>query len=171
MKYSAIILLTLFTFNVNADNKPLSVSLTDPAWDGKTVPVGQQCEKFGGKGITPLLTIQQIPEGASAIIMEYSDRTYQPMDHGGHGKFGYRIQPNSTAVNIPSVAGHTFNLPNNFFLIEAQRAPTWDKEGAYLPPCSGGKGNDYYVTVKAVMEVDGGIRKVLGEAELPLGKY
>jgi hypothetical protein len=44
MKYSAIILLSLFTFSFSAyaDNKPLSVSLVDPAWDGKMVPVGRQ---------------------------------------------------------------------------------------------------------------------------------
>ncbi len=171
MKYYAIILLLLFSFEAYADNKTLVVSLADPAWDGKRVPIGQQCQKFSGKGATPLLILNQIPAGTNAIIMEYSDRTYQPMDRGGHGKFGYRIPSNSTSVDIPSLAGHTFNLPKDFFLIEAQRAPTWDKEGAYLPPCSGGQGNDYYVTIKAVKEVDGGIRKVLGEAEVFLGKY
>lgn len=171
MKYSTVILLSLFTFIAYADNKPLDVSLADPAWNGKLVPAGQQCGKFGGKGATPLLSIRQIPEGANAVVMEYSDRSYQPMDNGGHGKIGFRIQPDSTTVNIPSVAGHQFDLPDDFFLIEAHQAPTWDKEGAYLPPCSGGKGNDYYVTVKAVKEVDGDIQEVLGEVEVALGKY
>ncbi len=171
MKYYSVILVSMLGFNAYADNKPLSVSLADPTWDGKTVPAGQHCGKFGGKGATPLLTIQQIPAGTNALITEYSDRTYKPMDNGGHGKFGYRISSNLTEVNIPSVAGHTFDLPENFYLIEAQRAPTWDKQGAYLPPCSGGKGNDYYVTVRAVKEVNGGIREVLGEVEVPLGKY
>ncbi len=171
MKYSAFILLSLLTLNTYADKQPMNVSLADVAWDGKRVPAGQQCDKFGGNGSTPLLAIQQIPAGANAIVMEYSDRSYQPMDQGGHGKFGYRIQPNSKIANIPSLAGHTFNLPAKFFLIEAQRAPAWDKEGAYLPPCSGGKGNDYYVTIKAVKEVDGGIREVLAEVEVSLGKY
>jgi hypothetical protein len=171
MKNSAIVLLILLTGNVYADNKPLSVTLANSAWDGKIIPAGQQCERFGGKGATPLLVIHQIPAGANAVVMEYSDRTYQPMDHGGHGKFGYRIQPNISTVSIPAVSGHTFDLPKGFFLIEAQRAPTWDKAGAYLPPCSGGKGNEYYVTVKTVKEVDGGIREVLRETEVLLGKY
>ncbi len=171
MKYSVFILLSMLAANAYSDNKPLNVSLADPAWDGKTVPTGQQCEKFGGTGSTPLLTVQQIPEGTNAVVMEYSDRTYQAMDRGGHGKFAYRVPQSSSTVDIPSVTGHTFDLPKGFFLIEAQRAPTWDKEGAYLPPCSGGKGNDYYVTVKAVKEVDGGIREVLGETEVALGKY
>jgi hypothetical protein len=171
MKYTVIVILILLTGDVHADSKELSVSLANPAWDGKKIPTGQQCKKFGGNGATPILAVEQIPTSANAIVMEYSDRTYQPMDHGGHGKFGYRIQPNTTTVNIPAVAGHTFELPKEFFLIEAQRAPTWDKAGAYLPPCSGGKGNEYYVTVKAVKEVNGGIREVLRESDVLLGKY
>jgi len=157
--------------NAYSDSALLEVSLADPAWDGKEIPVGQQCQKFDGEGSTPILAVQHIPDGANAVVMEYSDRTYQPMDSGGHGKFGYRIPPGSSTVSIPSVTGHTFDLPDGFFLIEAQRAPTWDKEGAYLPPCSGGKGNDYYVTVKAVKEIDSKIREVLGEVEVALGKY
>lgn len=171
MKTIAIIFLTLLALNANADNEVLSASLVNSIWDGKKVPSGQQCEKFGGKGATPVLTIHQIPAGTNAIVMEYSDRSYAAMDHGGHGKFGYRIQSTSSTVNIPSIAGHTFDLPKGFFLIEAQRAPTWDTAGAYLPPCSGGKGNNYYVTVRAVKEVDGGIREVFGETEVSLGMY
>jgi MFS superfamily sulfate permease-like transporter len=171
MKYAAIMLLSLLTGIGHAEVKSFSALLTDPVWNGKEIPANQQCEKFGGKGTTPRLSIQQIPAGANAIVMEYSDRTYQPMDLGGHGKFGYRIEANLSFVNIPSVTGHTFDLPQGFFLIQAQRAPTWDRAGAYLPPCSGGKGNDYYVTVKAVKEINGGIREVLGETEVRLGKY
>lgn len=171
MRTSAIILLSLLATHTHADNKPLGVSLADPAWNGKTIPTGQQCARFGGKGMTPRLAVHGIPAGANAIVMAYSDRTYQPMARGGHGKFGYRIPPSSSTANIPAVAGHTFDLQQGFFLIEAHRAPEWDKAGAYLPPCSGGKGNDYYVAVRAVKEVDGGIREVLGETEVRLGTY
>lgn len=171
MKYASTIVLILLAVNAYADNNPFKASLGDSTWDGKKVPESQRCHKFGGKGVTPMLTVHQIPAQANAIVMEYSDRTYEPMDRGGHGKFGYRIQSNSSTVTIPSVAGHTFDLPPGFFLIEAQRAPTWDTPGAYLPPCSGGKDDEYYVTVKAVKEVDGGIREVLETTEVPLGKY
>ena len=166
-----MVLLSLLTVNSYASSMSLSVSLADPAWDGKNVPVGQQCKKFGGEGSTPFLNVNQIPSGTNAIIMEYSDRTHRPMDCGGHGKFGYRILPGSSSVKVPSVAGHTFDLPQGFFLIEAHRAPRWDREGAYLSPCSGGKGNDYYVTVKAVKEVDDDVREVLAETEVLLGRY
>ncbi len=172
MKLQCITLATLLAASMHsyADDK-LKVSLTDSAWDGKKVPSGQQCSKFDGKGSSPLLKIKNIPEGANAIVMEYSDRTYKPMDLGGHGKFGYRIKSGKSIVKVPSVKGHTFDLPKNFFLIEAQRAPSWDTAGAYLPPCSGGNGHDYYLTVKAVNEVDGGIRAVLSQTEIELGKY
>lgn len=53
-------------------------------------------------------------------------------------------------------------MSDNYYLIEAQRASKWDKVGAYLPPYSGRKGNEYYVTMRAVNVVDGGIREALG---------
>ena len=111
-----MVLLSLLTVNSYASSMSLSVSLADPAWDGKNVPVGQQCKKFGGEGSTPFLNVNQIPSGTNAIIMEYSDRTHRPMDCGGHGKFGYRILPGSSSVKVPSVAGHTFDLPQGFYL-------------------------------------------------------
>ncbi|MES9854460.1 MAG: hypothetical protein ABW170_21815 [Candidatus Thiodiazotropha sp. L084R] len=171
MRLTAFLILALVAANIYANPPSLSATITDPIWNGRQIPSGQQCNKFGGTGATPPLSISQIPAGANAIVMEYSDRTYQPMDHGGHGKIGFRIQSGTSTVAIPSVKGHTFDLPEDFFLIEAQKAPSWDKEGAYLPPCSGGKGNEYYVTIKAVSESNGGIRKILSEVELPLGQY
>jgi hypothetical protein len=163
----AILLINTSAYAANT----LNASLIDSAWNSKKVPDGQQCEKFGGNGSTPKIRVHDIPSGTNAIIMEYSDRSYQPMDLGGHGKFAYRIKDNVSEIDVPSVIGHTFRLPESFFLIEAQRAPSWDKAGAYLPPCSGGKGNEYYVTIKAVKEIDGGIREVLGQTEVSLGQY
>ncbi len=174
MKFRAISLfslLSLFMVSVNAEEQSLTASFVDSAWNGEQVPMGQECEKFGGEGVTPTLKIENIPVDANAIVMAYSDRSYQPMDHGGHGQFGYRFDTSTTTVTIPSLAGHTFEMPDNYYLIEAQRAPKWDKAGAYLPPCSGGMGNEYYVTIRAVKVVDGGIREVLGSTELNLGKY
>jgi hypothetical protein len=51
--------------------------------------------------------------------MEYSDRSYQSMGLAGHGKFAYRIKDNVSEIDVPSVEGHTFYLPESFFLIEA----------------------------------------------------
>lgn len=151
----------------------LEISFADPEWDGKSVPEGQQCYRFKGNGATPRLTVKNLPSGTNAIIMEYSDRSYAPMDNGGHGKIGYRIPKGTTEISVPSVPGHTFDLPEGFFLVKAHANPSWDKAGAYMPPCSGGKGNYYYVTVKAVYDApsEGEESKLLGEEKIELGKY
>jgi hypothetical protein len=74
---------------------------------------------------------------------------------------------------IPSVPGHTFDLPQGFFLVAPHANPAWDKAGAYMPPCSGGRGNYCYVTVKAVRYVspDDKNPKLLAIGELSLGRY
>ena len=97
--------------------------------------------------------------------------TYQPMNKGGHGKIGFRFKNGAKQISIPALAGHTFDLPSGFFLVEAQRAPSWDKAGAYLPPCSGGKGNDYYVLLKAVKVSNDKVTEELAEIEIKMGKY
>jgi hypothetical protein len=156
-----------------SDMGSLEITLADPAWNGKTVPMGQQCRKFGGNGATPAMTVANIPAQANAVILEFSDQSHQPMDNGGHGKIGYRIAPGTARVTVPSVPGHTFDLPSEFFLVAAHRNPSWDKAGAYMPPCSGGRGNLYYLTVKAVFEAPGESdgSKLLGQGKLTMGRY
>ena len=95
------------------------------------------------------------------------------MDNGGHGKIGYKISPGSKEITIPSVPGHSFELPETFFIVAPHQAPGWDIAGAYMPPCSGGNGNNYYVTVKAV-DLDEGKKdsfKELDHVVLEMGKY
>lgn len=171
MKKIVFVIFSLFATFAYADGSPLTASFTAPGWDGVKVPAGQQCARFGGNGSTPVIKVEHIPGKTSALVLEFSDQTYQAMDNGGHGKIGYRIAKDAKQAIIPAVAGHTFDLPIGFFLVEAQRAPTWDKAGAYLPPCSGGKGNSYYVTVKAVKEVDGKVSEVLAETAIKMGRY
>ena len=118
------------------------VQLSNPTWDGVSIPKGEQCQKFGGNAPkTPELSVSGIPAGTNLIILEFSDRSYKPMDNGGHGKIGYALNKQRDSVVIPSVLGHNFYLPAGFFMVAAHRSPKWDKAGAYMPPCSGGKGN------------------------------
>lgn len=149
----------------------LKVKFTDPQWNGIDVPKGQQCLKFGGDTpVTPRLTVSDIPTGTTAIVMEYSDRAYKPNDNGGHGKLGYKVAPDTKNIMIPSVKGHTFKLPPNFFSVAVHRGADWDKAGAYLPPCSGGNKHPYYVTVKAIKEVGKNI-DVLAKKIIEMGAY
>lgn len=150
----------------------LEILFADSIWTGKKIPKGQQCNKFGGNAETPKLMVKNIPAGTNALIMEFSDRCYQPMNYGGHGKIGYNITPGIQQVTIPSVPGHTFDLPKGFFLVSAHKGSNWDKAGAYMPPCSGGKGNLYDVIVKAVYDApEGKESQLLGEGKLTLGTY
>jgi ketosteroid isomerase-like protein len=151
----------------------LGLAFGDPAWDGKKIPQSQQCRRFGGKGATPPLVVSNIPAGANAIILAYSDRSYPPMDKGGHGIMGYKIAPGSKEVKIPPVPGHSYDLPKGFFVVSEHLAPSYDKAGAYMPPCSGGRGNEYYLDIKAVRLAKPGDKtgKVLATGHLELGKY
>jgi hypothetical protein len=117
--------------------------------------------------------VKNIPAEAIAVIMEYSDKDYLPMDNGGHGIVGYKIAQGKGEVNIPSVPGHTFSLPEGFFVVSAHSNPAWDTAGAYMPPCSGGKSHVYYVTVKAVYQPASKDQKqkLLGTGKLILGNY
>lgn len=128
----------------------LEAAFVGDTWDGKTVPAGAQCGKFGGTAPSPAITVSAIPAAANALVLEFSDRSYTPMDNGGHGKVGYRLEAGSETVVVPPIPPHTTDLPAAFWTVAEHGAPGWDKAGAYLPPCSGGKGNSYYVTIKAV---------------------
>lgn len=151
----------------------MNASFTDPAWTGEAVPEGQQCQRFGGENPrSPSLKITNVPEGADAIVLEFSDRTYEQMNNGGHGKVGYRISAGEGEVTVPSVPGHTMDLPEGFFVVQAHQAPNWDKAGAYLPPCSGGRGNEYGIDIKAVKLSDGlEVSEVLAETSIGMGSY
>jgi len=151
----------------------LTVSFADPAWNGKNIPAGQQCPDFGGQGGTPPLMVQNIPPQANALILVFSNKSHIPLDQGGQGRIGYRFAPGTETLTLPSIPGNTFELPKPFFVIAAHRKPFQNKPGAYLPPCSGGRGDLYYVLVKAIwipespeMEAE-----VLGQGKLFLGRY
>ncbi|RBW43090.1 hypothetical protein DS885_14110 [Psychromonas sp. B3M02] len=145
----------------------IEVELTDSAWDGVKIPEGQQCQKFGGQNpMTPALKVSEIPAGSDSIVLAYSDRDSEKMNNGGHGVMSYEIDSMTTSVAIPKVAGHSYDLPEKVTMIEAHRSPGWDKEGAYMPPCSGAKDHAYYVTVKAMKGA-----QVTATTVLELGNY
>ncbi|MFC1885114.1 hypothetical protein ACFL2O_10120 [Thermodesulfobacteriota bacterium] len=157
-----------------ANHTELKVSFVDQTWNGKTIPKGQQCQCFGGKNpMTTTLKVNNIPPKANVIVMEYSDRSFGPMDNGGHGIIGYKIKQGIRSVVIPSVAGHSFELPDGFFIISPHKGSWWCKAGAYQPPCSGGKNNSYYVTIKATYQSSNKKEdiKLFGKTVLELGIY
>ena len=151
----------------------LTISFEDAAWDGKIVPEDQICKRYGGEGATPALKVSDIPVEANALIVEFSDGSYKPMDNGGHGKIGIMLADHSGEIVVPIVAGETESMPPNLFMEQAHKAKGVGEAGAYLPPCSGGQGNRYYATVKAVYiaQSDGEESKLLAEAVIEMGTY
>ena len=145
----------------------LTVAFADAKWNGKRIPDGQHCEKFGGKGATPALKVSGIPKGTGAIRVEINDASYRPLSYdGGHGVVGFKYSGNGEVV-LPPVAGGTNKTPKGTW-IERENCATgeWSSPG-YLPPCSGGRGNTYFAVVKAVDSNE----KVLAKAESELGRY
>lgn len=164
----------LLFLSFNAIAQDLSASLADPAWTGDGIPEGQQCQRFGGDNPqSPEVKMENIPEGTQAIVLAFSDRSFERMDNGGHGQVAYMITDATTdMVTIPSVPGHTESLPEGFFVVQPHQAPGWDKAGAYLPPCSGGRGNNYFIDIKAVkLKGDQEVGEVLAETSVKLATY
>lgn len=167
MKLQLSIAAAMAAMAVSTNTLALDVTLADKQWNGSVIPEGQQCQKFGGNNPgTPELIVSDIPAGSDTITLDYSDRDSQRMNNGGHGRMKYSFTPGVTSVTVPSVPGHSYDLPDGFRIVEAHRGPGWDKEGAYMPPCSGGKDHAYYVTVKTLEN-----HKVTSETVLELGKY
>lgn len=150
----------------------LQARLDQPGWDGRHIPPGEQCHRFGGHGATPRLAVSGIPRGTQALIMAFSDRDYPPMNNGGHGVIGYRLPTGATTAHVPRVPGNSFDLPTGFFLVRAQANPGYDTAGGYLPPCSGGRDHLYTVTVDAVtLDAVDHPHRVLGTTVVDLGRY
>ena len=150
----------------------LKVAFAGGSWNGKTIPAGQHCKKFGGNGSTPPLTVRGIPAGANAIIVEFNDEHFQPLSHdGGHGKVGFWIS--GREASLPPVPGNTNTMPSGAFLeAENQAIGAWTSPG-YLPPCSGGQGNLYSAVVKAVYKAKtkAEASKLLAVGQIKLGTY
>jgi hypothetical protein len=145
----------------------MDVDLNDKAWDGVNVPKGQQCVNFDGKNpATPSMSVSNIPTGADSLVFVYNDVSNKRMQGGGHGILGFALSQGATSVEVPSVFGHTYEIPQGFESIAEYRSRKGEVGGAYKPPCSGGKGHLYTVDVQAWQ---GDV--VLAEKTVEMGKY
>jgi hypothetical protein len=144
----------------------MKVSFADSKWDGVTVPKNEVCKWAGGNGATPTLKVSNLPNGTSKVLVLFSDFTYKPMDNGGHGQIGINVS-NETNIIIPSIKGETKIMPSNMFISKEHKGLKRGKAGAYLPPCSGGRGNSYYATIKALNSND----EVLKSQDIQMGKF
>ena len=149
-----------------------SAALADPSWDGKELPAGQHCSKFGGKGAPPPLRVEGIPAGANAILVEFNDRSYHQLStDGGRGKIAFELPAGAASASLPAVPGETDSLPAGAVVHKRNRATGSYATAGYLPPCSGGRGNAYFADVLAVELADGKIVRTLAKARVELGRY
>jgi len=144
-----------------------AVSFADPAWDGETIPEGQQCSLQGGMGASPALEVTGLPEGTTQVNVAFNDETYQPMNDGGHGTLGFAVEEGATSATLPSVPGETEDLPEGVTIAAENRTSGDFLRPGYMPPCSGGNGNTYSADVSAIGE-DG---TELATTHITLGKY
>ena len=144
----------------------LNVSFAEPVWNGVAVPKDQVCKRYGGEGAGPRLKIENVPTGTNAIIVSYNDKSFAPMDNGGHGVLQFS-PVSSGVVVLPSVAGETNTLPDG---VTSFKGTSW---GAYIAPCSGGRGNLYTADIQAVSlpTKEGQPGKLIGEGSIKLGEY
>ncbi|MGD9864985.1 MAG: hypothetical protein AB7S99_17425 [Pseudodonghicola sp.] len=135
-------------------------------WDGKRIPAGMQCQQQGGKGLTPPIVLSDIPEGTEYVLVEFNDRDYRPLStRGGHGTLIYPVK--GRTATLPQVPGGTTQLPKGVQVFRGNRATGPFASPGYIGPCSGGRGNMYAATVKAM---DGG-GKALATTRVNLGRY
>ena len=150
----------------------LKVTFVDHEWDGQYIPPGQQCYMYGGQGATPRIRVENIPEKANALILEFSNKTYGPLDYGGLGVLIYTFKQGSTSVVVPPAPGNSDNLPENFYSSAPHKEQKKYGGGVYLPPCSGGQAHYYELVVSAVFSAPlGNERILLGRAYVGLGRY
>ncbi len=150
----------------------LNVAFTDARWTGDAVPAIGTCKRDGGESLSPSLVVRNIPSGATDIIIEFNDLSYPPLSSGGgHGSIRVPVA-GQTEVVIPSVPGETFKLPESVFM-ESAHSGTIGNSGAYLGPCSGGRGNVYQADVLAVSKSTGPSQpsRLFGKGSITLGTH
>ena len=162
----------LMVFGTACAEEELTITLADPAWNGKIIPADQVCKRFGGnQSKSPALKVDGIPADADALLLSFNDESYTPMDKGGHGVV--RVQLNKAAtMQVPSIPGETDTLPAGISLVTKHRGTGWSGTGgAYLPPCSGGRGNTYTIDVSAIKSGTDGGSTTVAKGKIVMGSY
>jgi phosphatidylethanolamine-binding protein (PEBP) family uncharacterized protein len=156
----------LMLFITPAFSDDFSVSHLDADWkNGKSsVPKKGICKWNGGKGLSPELKLENIPDKTSRFLVSFTDRDYGST--GGHGEFKVSYDGTSKEFIIKSVVGETKELPDGYEGIKTHHSSN-SSSGYYLGPCSGGRWHSYFVRVDA-LNSDG---KAIAKAKMNLGNY
>lgn len=113
------------------------------------------------------MRITGLPTGTQALLVAFNDESYAPMDKGGHGVLGFDVAAGFTRVDLPKIPGETYDLTDGVAKESGHRAPQWSGTGgAYLPPCSGGRGNRCSASLSAMQG-----QEVLASGKVQIGTF
>ena len=148
----------------------MTATLADPAWDGKTIPASQVCGRFGGKGaVSRKMLASNVADGVVAIEIWFSDDNNERMNWGGHGKVKYLVPAGSKTLELKSFPAESDNLPKGVVSVRDHEGAQWSgTNGAYLPPCSGGRRHVYSAYILA-RDADGD--RVGPRTNIKFGKF
>lgn len=157
------LLLALLFLQLSAEvsAEEMTIQLNGKNQDGIKIPTNEICRRYVGNGSTPPLKITKISKGTDKIQTEYNAVDYAKLANGGHGIFQFEHN-GSQQASLKSIQGETNEMPKGVTMISSNR---WSGYG-YLPPCSGGAGSRYSVTIKAMKGTD-----VLDQSTVVIGKY
>ena len=159
----SLLAVTLFVLATPA--LAMEATLNAP-WNGKTVPKGQQCRLHGGDPVTPPITVSGLPAGTAFIIGEFNDRDFGPLSsRGGHGTISWPVK--GTKATLGPMPENATKRKGGVQVMKPARSSGQYASKGYLAPCSGGRGNRYFVDLKAV---DAG-GKVLAKVRVEMGRY
>jgi len=162
-------------YEVSPNMVELNAKFAESKWDGKSVPKDGVClDNDSNAGNSPSIIVGNLPTNTNKIVLSFSDKSNMSMDNGGHGVVAYRIKEGNSMATIPSFRSETYTLPTNFESVRGHSGAQWGKTpGAFLAPCSGGRGNSYSVMIEAIHDYEGDDKKslLLGKTNLKLGRY
>lgn len=135
----------------------MTIAFADARWDEGRVPKGQQCSALGGKGATPALSVNGIPEGTARVTASYQAASGELSGRGDMGVISYKANGWNNML-LASVPGETSRISGARVAASAKGAK------GYLPPCR--KGAEYTVTVQAL----NGSGRALATKTVSIGK-
>ena len=138
-------------------SKIMTIAFADARWDEGRVPKGEQCVALGGKGRTPALSVNGIPNGAVTVTASYQAAGGENSGRGEMGVIAYQANglPNMLLASVP---GETKDVGAAKVISDAKGGT------GYMPPCR--KGVSYTVTVQAL----GGSGQALATKSASIGK-
>ena len=149
----------------------ITASLADSKWNGQSVPKDGVCKRFGGNAPSPQIRVSGIPDGTTVLVVEFNDESHSRMANGGHGIVGVHVPKGAMSMTIPAIPGETDKLPAGVTSYEKHIGSNWSGTGgAYLPPCSGGRGNIYSVKIYGVVK-SGNKKRYTDPVRVQLGRY